>query len=865
MPHRRPTVAPTPLLVCHSHLRWDWVYQRPQHLLSRIAGRWPVVVEEEPVFDDRPPGLDVLAVAEGVTVLRPHRRLSADFDLGRLVEDYVAMARRGRPLVRWFYSPMFALHGDRLGNDQVVVYDCMDDLASFAGAPAGLIGAEARLLARADLVLTGGRSLHELRRGRHANIHCFPSAVEAGHFARAADPGLALPACLEHLPRPIFGYYGAVDERLDYTLIAALADAPGVGSVVLVGPTIKVDPASLPRRGNLHYLGQQAYADLPAFLKGFDVCLMPWALNDATRSISPTKTLEYMAGGKPIVSTAVKDVVRDHGDLVFVAGSPEEFVGLALSAAGRFDEPRAAAGRSRAEASSWDATADSIRALIEIQLAPAAPEPAAKAPKLRRPVADEAKQLIIGAGPAGLSVGLHLDDPDFLIADKHGRAGGLCRSIVRDGFTFDQAGHIFFTNDKYVDGLFRSILKDNFHEQARESWVYLYDAYQRYPFQGNLHGLPIEVVKECLLGAIEAAARGGAAGAAQAQAQAPNFLEWSRLTFGEGITRHFMEPYNFKVWGIEPSRMSSDWIAGRVLTPSLEEVIEGALRRGKGELGPNSRFGYPLHGGCEMFVSGLAGRVEGRGGAFAARRTLVGLDPARRRATFRVGEPGSTRDQLETIGYGALYPSLPLPDLIAAIGGAPDGVRAAAAALPSTAVVCVNLGIDREKVTEKHWIYYPEGQDKYIFQRIFVQSNASPFNAPPGQSALTFEISHSKYKPLPVRGKRALVDACVAGLRRTDLWREGDEVVFEQVIGMPHAYIPFTPERQANLDIINEYLHDLAIYPVGRFGEWKYLNQDGAILSGKRVVESVRAGESPSVAGPSPRGRRNGLSLPSRA
>jgi protoporphyrinogen oxidase len=243
-----------------------------------------------------------------------------------------------------------------------------------------------------------------------------------------------------------------------------------------------------------------------------------------------------------------------------------------------------------------------------------------------------------------------------------------------------------------------------------------------------------------------------------------------------------------------------------------------------------------------MFVAGLARRVASRGGAFAPNRTLVKLDPVRRRATFRVEEPGESKARLETLAYGTLFPSIPLPDLIRAIDGAPEAVRHAAASLPSTAVVCVNLGINRERVTEKHWIYYPESQDKYIFQRIFVQSNASPFTAPPGHTALTFEISHSQYKPLPVRGKRALIDACVAGLKRTDLWREGDQVVFEQVLGMPHAYIPFTPDRPRHLEVINAYLHEMGIYPIGRFGEWKYVNQDGAILSAKRVVESLSEG-----------------------
>src|SRR6185503_10103425 len=163
-----------------------------------------------------------------------------------------------------------------------------------------------------------------------------------------------------------------------------------------------------------------------------------------------------------------------------------------------------------------------------------------------------------------------------------------------------------------------------------------------------------------------------------------NFLEWSLRTFGGGITKHFMQPYNFKVWGLDPAKMSSDWIAGRVLTPSLDEVIEGSLQRGRPDMGPNAKFGYPLHGGCEMFVAGLARRAFGRGGACATGRTLVKVDPKRRRATFRVGEPGGGSARLETVGYGTLFPSIPLPDLIAAIDGAPEAVRRAAASLPST-------------------------------------------------------------------------------------------------------------------------------------------------------------------------------------
>ena len=449
---------------------------------------------------------------------------------------------------------MFAPYGDRLGNGQIIVYDCMDELASFAGAPAGLREAEAKLLERADVVFTGGRSLYESKQGRNPNVHCFPSAVEFDHFSQSLDPSLPVPADLRELARPILGYYGVVDERLDYTLLETLADAHQAGSVVLVGPMIKVDPDRLPQRRNLHYLGQKPYALLPAYLKGFDVCLMPWALNEATRSISPTKTLEYMAGRKPIVSTAVHDVVRDHGDIVFVARNAEEFIELALSAADRFDAGRADAGQRRAREHGWDATASAMQKLVAEQLTKLSPnEPSRPRRKRTAAVAADTKNLIVGGGPAGLSAGLHLDDPDFILADRNSRTGGLCRSIIQDGFTFDHAGHIFFTTDKYVDGLFRGILADNFHEQQRESWVYLYEAYQRYPFQANLHGLPPAVVKECLLGVIEASrqaqshAGGGSAngngngnGNGDGHAAEPlNFLQWSLRTFGPGYHATF--------------------------------------------------------------------------------------------------------------------------------------------------------------------------------------------------------------------------------------------------------------------------------------------------------------------------------------
>jgi UDP-galactopyranose mutase len=350
-------------LICFSHLRWDFVFQRPQHLMSRFAQNARVTFWEEPQFSAATePSLAIRRSAEsGVTVAVPQlphgmnrsREIAA---LRGLLDTYVSGLDQDQPLIRWYYTPMmlpFSAHVDAA----CVVYDCMDELASFQGAPPELLALESQLMREADLVFTGGYGLYEAKRERHSAVYPFPSSVDVAHFARARAPGVD-PADQSVLLRPRLGFYGVIDERMDLDLLAALADARPDWSLVIIGPVVKISEASLPVRPNLHYLGGKSYAELPDYLRGWDVALMPFAINEATRFISPTKTPEYLAAGKPVVSTSITDVVKPYGreGLAWIADTAGEFA-AAIDEALRSDHT---ARRAHADAflsgMSWDRT-----------------------------------------------------------------------------------------------------------------------------------------------------------------------------------------------------------------------------------------------------------------------------------------------------------------------------------------------------------------------------------------------------------------------------------------------------------------------------------------------------------------------------
>lgn len=366
-----------PHIVVFSHLRWNFVFQRPQHLLSRLAREFPVVFVEEPIRSEAPARLERTSPAPGVEVLRPQTPVEAHGfhdDQLSLLEPLVAdwLAQEGiDDYVVWFYTPMALPLVNGL-TPRAVVYDCMDELSAFKGAARQMRQRETALLKRAELVLTGGPSLYEAKRSLHDNVMCLPSAVDAAHYANAnavadAERMARAEALQGRIAPPRLGFFGVIDERIDVGLVGAVADANPDWQVVMVGPVVKIDPASLPQRANLHWLGQQPYELLPQLVAGWDVCLMPFAINESTRFISPTKTLEYMAAGKPVVSTPIRDVMVMFGDLVAVADDAESFIGACREALDETAEERARRQSDMAErvaAHAWDATAGAIAEAI---------------------------------------------------------------------------------------------------------------------------------------------------------------------------------------------------------------------------------------------------------------------------------------------------------------------------------------------------------------------------------------------------------------------------------------------------------------------------------------------------------------------
>ena len=355
---------PYPVL-CFSHLRWNFVYQRPQHLLSRCHKYGEVHFWEEPTYERTDSArLQIEDDPQGVRVLTPILPEGLDnltsVNLQRsLLDDY--LEREGiKDFVTWYYTPMALAFSSHL-EPCATVYDCMDELSAFDGAPPEIIQMEKRLFARADVVFAGGASLYESKRRQHKNVHLFPSSIDRDHFmaARLPQPD---PADQAHIPHPRIGFYGVLDERLDRGLLAEVAERNPGWHLILLGPVVKIAPSQLPQASNLHYLGQKKYSDLPQYLANWDVAMLPFAQNASTKFISPTKTPEYLAAGKPVVSTPIRDVVRPYGErgLVEIADNAESFSAAIQTCLYRRDDKWLRSVDQFIDAMSWDRTFDGM-------------------------------------------------------------------------------------------------------------------------------------------------------------------------------------------------------------------------------------------------------------------------------------------------------------------------------------------------------------------------------------------------------------------------------------------------------------------------------------------------------------------------
>lgn len=360
-------------IICFSHLRWNFVYQRPQHLFSRFARHFRVFYIEEPLYDADQAFLEDSQSPEGVHILVPHLPAGTDEVTAVVIQHQLLESQFTRLKVTdhicWYLTPMALTLGGRMA-PVLTVYDCMDELSAFKNAPPAVCRKEAELLKLADIVFTGGYSLYKAKKHLHENIYPFPSSIDKQHFSKARTVKQE-PDDQKAIPKPRIGFFGVIDERMDTILLETIARLRPEWNYILVGPTVKIDPASLPVLPNIYYLGSKSYAELPAYLAGWNVAMMPFALNESTRYISPTKTPEYLAGGVPVISTAIQDVIDPYekNGLVYIGHSPQDFIeGIEQQLNRKARKKWLHTVDSFLENNSWDNTADKMLERIRQQL-----------------------------------------------------------------------------------------------------------------------------------------------------------------------------------------------------------------------------------------------------------------------------------------------------------------------------------------------------------------------------------------------------------------------------------------------------------------------------------------------------------------
>ncbi len=384
--------------------------------------------------------------------------------------------------------------------------------------------------------------------------------------------------------------------------------------------------------------------------------------------------------------------------------------------------------------------------------------------------------LIVGAGLAGLSAAYHLRGMPYKILEREREVGGLCRSYVKDGFTFDYTGHLLHFRQTAIKALVESLLPDQLQRHARKSYIYSHDTYTEYPFQVNTHGLPPEVVRECLLGFIATLSNPSP----KPPVEGRSFKQWIVESLGEGIAKHFMVPFNEKLWQVPLDELTSDWVSWLVPKPDVKDVVNGALGIKDKAFGYNPSFQYPASGGIKVLPEAFLPSVEN----LSYDSELVEIETGRRRAVFRSAQGEWTQ------AYDRIVSTIPLPDLVRRCVDLPPSLRELAASLRWVSVYNVNLAVARERISDKHWIYFPE--HRYPFYRAGFPMNFSPAMGQPGCSSLYVEISH---QPTQRESDAVLIDRVRRGLEQAGVLQRTDELVMSDVKQLYYAYVLFDRYR----------------------------------------------------------------------
>ena len=431
--------------------------------------------------------------------------------------------------------------------------------------------------------------------------------------------------------------------------------------------------------------------------------------------------------------------------------------------------------------------------------------------------------VVLGGGLAGLTAAYTLQqagEGDWTVVEKEHEAGGHARSMLIDGYVFDFGPHILFSNDAAMEALIRDLLGDNMRAQERQAFIYhaAHDLYTRFPFQAHLFGLPVELVRECLVELVNAVER-----RAQNGFEPANYEEWMRAMFGDGIAERLMIPYARKIWTVEPSVMDFNWIGRRVPTPDVERIVTGALTNDVAQVGATSHFWYPWEGGIASLAHALADRVKG----IELGREMVGIDVGRRVIRLVDGDE---------LAFDRLVFTLPLCFLPRWFDDLPAAVADACAGLEYQGIFNVNLGVDRDVLSDKHWIYFYE--DVFPYHRLSFPANFSPRNVPDGKSSVSTEVAYSRHRPLE---RDTMVERTIESLRTAGILAREDEIELVHAEEILPAYVIYDLAHGRNVATIREWLREQRIWTAGRFGEWQYLNMDHSMASGKAAAEAILA------------------------